>query len=220
MQEMLTVPWQIKREFEDLEEPFRRSRNNIWHDDTTDVNSEEYFAQPTTFSVAPLAELVRSRKSKLLFRTYKASADLKRMTVSLLSIPERETSSEIKSCNLYFVIQAKNFDTSRSQKAAIHLLFKAEEEVLLQVEEWGIEDQVFTAIQLAEATFRNMRSYDIRLSTDPELPNRKRIRIILTVTGSPEKVFEDEIRFKEKLYSNIDAMACELINISYNWEKR
>jgi hypothetical protein len=91
--------------------------------------------------------------------------------------------------------------------------------VFEQIKVWGIGNQVETALGIVREIFRSLRGHEVAISTDPEIPGRKRIRIILTVSGEPEQVLEDEIRFKKRLYSTLGVEECEPITITYKWEE-
>lgn len=90
--------------------------------------------------------------------------------------------------------------------------------VLEQIKVWGVENQVETALGIVRETFRSLYGYEVAISTDPEIPGRKIIRITLTVSGNPEDVYKDERRLKNRLYSVLDNKALELIAIVYHWE--
>ncbi len=90
---------------------------------------------------------------------------------------------------------------------------------LEQIKVWGIENQVETALGIVRETFRSLCGHEVAISTDPEIPGRKRVRIILTVSGEPEQVLEDEICFKKSLYSTLAVEECEPIAITYKWEE-
>lgn len=92
------------------------------------------------------------------------------------------------------------------------------DDVLAQTEKWGITDQVHAAFDIATEIYRSLRSIEVSVSIDPEIPERERIRITLAVVGAPEEVFEDELRFKKQLYLAVGVEACELITITYKWE--
>lgn len=92
-------------------------------------------------------------------------------------------------------------------------------EVLQIITRWGIANQVNDALNIIKETYTTLHIVKLSISTDPEISERKRIRIELTVSGSPEEVLKEELCFKKQLYSNIDLRACELITITYNWEK-
>jgi len=87
-----------------------------------------------------------------------------------------------------------------------------------QMEEWGIQDQVYAALDTMRDTYRSLQGAELSLSTDPEIPERQRIRVTLTVSGTPEEVFEDELCFREWMCSELDTKAGELITITYEWE--
>lgn len=91
-------------------------------------------------------------------------------------------------------------------------------EVFREIERWGLKNQVFTTLRLIRETYSGWRMSNVSISSDPEIPERRRIRITITVSGTPEDVFQDELRFKERLYSTLDIKVCELITVTYNWE--
>ena len=92
-------------------------------------------------------------------------------------------------------------------------------EVFCEIETLGLTNQIYKARRIIRETCRTLNADKVSISTDPEIPERKRIRITLTVSGTPKEVFADEVRFKEWMYSNLDIKVCELITITYEWEK-
>lgn len=92
-------------------------------------------------------------------------------------------------------------------------------QVLKQIEEWEIKEQFFEVLNSLPKYFKCMYEYDSKVSIDPEIPERKGLRIILTVTGTPEEVFKDELAFKKQIFSTLDIKARELITIAYNWKE-
>ncbi len=88
---------------------------------------------------------------------------------------------------------------------------------LLQMDKWGIKDQVNKVPEIIRDTYRSLNKIELTISTDPEIPERRRVRVTLTVTGKPEDVLGDEHQFKEWMYSTLDLKVCELLTITYNW---
>ncbi len=91
-------------------------------------------------------------------------------------------------------------------------------EVSLEIKKLGIKNQVDDALSIIRTTYKTLIAVGVSISTDPEIPNRKSIRITLTVSGEPEEVFKDERRLKDSLFSILGSKALELITISYHWE--
>ena len=87
----------------------------------------------------------------------------------------------------------------------------------LQMDKWRIKDQVDKVPEIIRDTYRTLRKIELTISTDPEIPERRRVRVTLTVAGKPEDVLEDERQFKEWMYSSLDLKVCELLTITYNW---
>jgi len=92
------------------------------------------------------------------------------------------------------------------------------EEVCLEIKELDLENEVDTALFIIRETYRTLGAGRVIISKDPEIPGKKRVKIILTVSGTPEEVFKDELQFKEHLYSALDIEDCELITVTYKWE--
>jgi len=89
---------------------------------------------------------------------------------------------------------------------------------LEQIREWGIQDEVNRTLKIIHETYNLLQKIEVSTSRDPEIPDRRRVRMTLTVSGTPEEVLEDELHFKEQMYSTLDIRACELITITYDWE--
>lgn len=93
------------------------------------------------------------------------------------------------------------------------------DEVLREMEEWGIAKQMEEALEIIQQTYHTCDKIELSVSTDPEIPERKRLRITLTVSGEPQHVLEDELQFKEHVYSDADLReAYEFITVTYKWK--
>lgn len=94
----------------------------------------------------------------------------------------------------------------------------ASAQVIEQVEAWGLKDQVDKAFETAKEMYRTLRGACISISEDPEIADSKRVLFTCRVSGTPLKVFENELSFKEKLHSIVEEKDCERITIAYDWE--
>ena len=116
------------------------------------------------------------------------------------------------------VLNVPKDGTIHVQSRGRSLLEYASAPVIAQIREWGIQDQVNKALAVIPNTYRTLRETVLNISEDPEIPDRQRLRVTLTVSGTPEEVFEDELRFRDWVCSELDTKAGELITITYEWE--
>jgi hypothetical protein len=132
--------------------------------------------------------------------------------------PESRTTSEPKSRRgfeervLYTAFEEIDFEILYESRT------ENEFETLLLMNEWGIRNQVNKTLEVIRETYSSLRGIELTTATDPEIPERKRIRVTLIVSGTPEEVFEDELRFMEWMCNELNAKAGELIAITYKWE--
>jgi len=94
----------------------------------------------------------------------------------------------------------------------------ASDKVIEQVEAWGLKDQVNKAFETAKEMYHTLRGVYVSISEDPEIADCKRVLLTFRVSGAPQKVFENELSFKEQLHSITDEKDCERITIGYEWE--
>lgn len=94
----------------------------------------------------------------------------------------------------------------------------ASAQVIEQVEAWGLKGQVDKAFETAKEMYRTLRGVCVTISEDPEIADCKRVLLTFRVSGAPQKVFENELSFKEQLHSITDEKDCERITIAYEWE--
>lgn len=93
------------------------------------------------------------------------------------------------------------------------------DETLREMEDWGIAKQVEEILKIIHLTYLTCDKIELNISTDPEIPERKRLRVTLTVSGEPEHVLEDELQLKEQVYSDADLReAYEFITVTYKWK--
>lgn len=90
-------------------------------------------------------------------------------------------------------------------------------EVRHEIEKWNLDKEMDTALAIIRVTYRTLDAIEVAVTRDPEIPERKRIRITLIVSGNPEDVFSDELQYKGQLYSTLDIQACELITTTHRW---
>ena len=94
----------------------------------------------------------------------------------------------------------------------------APEEVIQEVVKWKIASQVDKTLVMIHDLYRTLHDVAVSISVDPEVPDRRRVRAVLTVSGTPEEVFKDELLLKQRMYATLDLKAYELIAITYNWK--
>jgi hypothetical protein len=94
----------------------------------------------------------------------------------------------------------------------------APEEVIREVVKWRIASQVDKTLVMINDVYRTLHDVAVSVSVDPEVPDRRRVRAVLTVSGTPEEVLKDELLLKQRMYATLDLKACELIAITYNWK--
>ena len=94
----------------------------------------------------------------------------------------------------------------------------ASAQVIEQVEAWGLKEQVDKGFETAKEMYRTLRGVCVSISEDPEIADSKRVLLTFRVSGAPQKVFENELSFKEQLHSITDEKDCERITIAYEWE--
>lgn len=91
-------------------------------------------------------------------------------------------------------------------------------EVIWEAEEEDITYDLETSIKIAQDTYPTLKRIEISIEHDPEILDRKTIRFVLTVSGEPETILQNEALFKQNLRSSIDNRARELITVTYGWE--
>ena len=91
-------------------------------------------------------------------------------------------------------------------------------EVVAESEANGWTGELETAIALAKATYTTLKKIELLLEKDPEITDRETIRFILTVSGNPEQILEEESKFKKNIRSKIRQHTRENITITYFWK--
>jgi len=91
-------------------------------------------------------------------------------------------------------------------------------EVLVEIEKEGLKNAVYHALSLAEETYSSLESLRISTKYDPEISGLRNFEIELTVSGEPEKVLDEEIKYRTVLASRLDKRAMELIALTYIWK--
>jgi hypothetical protein len=91
-------------------------------------------------------------------------------------------------------------------------------EVVAESETDGYRDELETAIELAQTTYTSLKKIDLLLERDPEIPDRETLRFILTVSGKPEKILEEEGKFKKQIRNTIRRELREKITVTYYWK--
>jgi len=91
-------------------------------------------------------------------------------------------------------------------------------EVVAESEANGWTEELETAIELAKTTYTSLKKIELLLEKDPEIQDRETIRFILTVSGNPEQILEEESKFKRHIRSKIRQHTRENITITYYWK--
>lgn len=91
-------------------------------------------------------------------------------------------------------------------------------DVVAESEAKGLTDELETAIELAKTIYTSLRKIDLLLEKDPEIPDRETLRFILTVSGNPEQILEEESNFKRHIRNKIRQHTRENITITYYWK--
>lgn len=87
----------------------------------------------------------------------------------------------------------------------------------IEIGQRGIAADIRTAIRLAEAAFPSLHGISLGVDQDPEIPERRTIRMTLHVSGEPNAVFREERQFKKQLYTILDSTAREMLTLTYEW---
>jgi hypothetical protein len=82
-----------------------------------------------------------------------------------------------------------------------------------------IVEDLEIAIELIRRIYSPLKEIKLDVKYDPEIANRKTFCFTLTVSGDLDAILKNESLFKRELLSVISYHACELIVITYNWEK-
>lgn len=81
--------------------------------------------------------------------------------------------------------------------------------------QWG---ELNASIKLAQATYTTLKKIELLLEKDPEIQDRETIRFILTVSGNPGQILEEESKFKKHIRSKIRQHTRENITVTYYWK--
>lgn len=82
-----------------------------------------------------------------------------------------------------------------------------------------IVEDLEIAIELIRTIYSTLKEIKLDVKYDPEIADRKTFCFTLTVSGNLDAILKNESLFKKELLSVISCHACELIVITYNWEK-
>ena len=113
--------------------------------------------------------------------------------------------------------QAYQTSTSESCNVALEALCDVEANIASEIDQRGMATEVRTAVQLAKTEFSTLSGISLSTTQDPEIAERRRVKMTLYVSGTPEGVLEDEARFEHKLYDILGAGACEGVVLDYRW---
>jgi hypothetical protein len=91
-------------------------------------------------------------------------------------------------------------------------------EVVAISEANGWTDELETAIAFAKSTYTTLKKIELLLEKDPEIVDRETIRFILTVSGNPEQILEEESKFKRQIRNAIKQQIREKITVTYYWK--
>jgi hypothetical protein len=91
-------------------------------------------------------------------------------------------------------------------------------EVVAESEANGWTDELETAIALAKATYTTLKRIELLLEKDPEIKSRETLRFILTVSGNPEQILEEEGKFKRQIRTKMHPNIREKITLTYYWK--
>lgn len=91
-------------------------------------------------------------------------------------------------------------------------------QVIHRADEENLTEDLKTALKFAEENYSTLKRIEVNIEYDPEIVDRKTIRFTLTVSGEPELVLKDELKFKENLYTALDIKTCEQITTTYKWK--
>ena len=80
---------------------------------------------------------------------------------------------------------------------------------------WG---ELKTAIELAKTTYTTLKKIELFLEKDPEIQDWETLRFILTVSGNPEHILEEENKFRKQVRCTIRQEICEKVTITYYWK--
>lgn len=113
--------------------------------------------------------------------------------------------------------ESESSSTSDLCDLALEALCDVEPGAALEIGQRGIAADIRTAVWLAEATFPRLNGIRLGVDQDPEIPERRTIRMTLRVSGEPDTVLKEERQFKKQLYKILDNTAREMLTLTYEW---
>ncbi len=216
-----------------MDEPLAQQRQTHWKTQSRFSGGEVLvlsgcvsgFAEPLDSDVMVLGREARSREKAgkwVLSQRIEGPADTVQvmptsmaMVIPVLHVEYRGAIAGVS--RLFTEMLQAEATRERVKKDVRTVLETIPSKVSSQIEKWDLTNEVCTALRIIDDTYRTLQAVQVSISTDPEIRERKRIRITLTVSGNPEDVFSDELQYKGQLYSTLDIQVCELITTTYRW---
>jgi hypothetical protein len=100
----------------------------------------------------------------------------------------------------------------------IDILVRVAPDVIKKSKANGWWDELNATIVLTKTTYTTLKKIELVLEKDPEIQDRETIRFILTVSGNPEQILEEESKFKKQIRSKVRQHTRENITITYYWK--
>jgi hypothetical protein len=116
-----------------------------------------------------------------------------------------------------FIYNATGVVNGNIPEPKINILVRVARDVIEKSKANRCWDELNAAIELAKATYTTLKKIELLLEKDPEIPDRETMRFILTVSGDPEQILEEESMFKRDIETRINPRIREIMTVTYYW---
>jgi hypothetical protein len=81
----------------------------------------------------------------------------------------------------------------------------------------GLNAKMNNIVEIICSNYSTLKGVTLDAKSDPEIIERERLHLTLTISGEPSVVLKEEQRCKKLLYEKEGANTFELLNIRYRW---
>jgi hypothetical protein len=151
------------------------------------------------------------------FPSIEEKADIEEEILTAITSPLSILREQMKH-SVYVICNLTGVINGYIPEPKIDVLVRVAPDVIKKSKANGWWDELNIAIVLAKTTYTSLKKIELFLEKDPEIPDRETIRFILTVSGNPEQIIEEESKFKKHIRSKIRQRTRENITVTYYWK--